>query len=267
MFDLLTGDRTSMIMWPNFMERLRNVSIVSVLDMRKYDGTSIGRFPATNPDYPALITTRSELHKLLYEYAQELGITVEFNATVVDYYETDKAGGVMLSDGRKLEADVVVAADGVGSKACLLVSGYKDKPSSSGSAVYRVTYPVAVALENPVIAEWLADRDSYAAMFLGPDAYVVVGRSRNTLFHKTDWKAVSQNPQAIGKFVGDWLVKHDPESYVYENYAKCVNHLLMGVPFENTNAVPGYHYKPWTVSEVVTAYEEGTRLVDEGEWL
>ncbi|KAL1617419.1 hypothetical protein SLS56_010997 [Neofusicoccum ribis] len=167
--------------WPNFMERLRNVSIVSVLDMRKYDGTSIGRFPATNPDYPALIATRSELHKLLYEYAQELGITIEFNATAVDYYETDEAGGVVLSDGRKLEADVVVAADGVGSKACLLVSGYKDKPSSSGSAVYRVTYPVAVALENPVIAEWLADRDSYAAMFLGPNAYVVVGRTRNTV--------------------------------------------------------------------------------------
>lgn len=163
------------------MERLRNVSIFSPLDMRKYDGTSVGQFPPTNPDYPSLVTTRSELHKLLYQYTQELGIAVEFNATVADYYETDEAGGVLLSDGRKLEADVVVAADGVGSKACLLVSGYKDRPSSSGSAVYRATYPVAVALQNPVIAEWLAGHDTYVAMFMGPDAYVVIGRTENTV--------------------------------------------------------------------------------------
>ncbi|KAB2571165.1 Asperlicin C monooxygenase [Lasiodiplodia theobromae] len=300
--------------WSNFMERLRNVSIFSPLDMRKYDGTSVGQFPPTNPDYPSLVTTRSELHKLLYQYTQELGIAVEFNATVADYYETDEAGGVLLSDGRKLEADVVVAADGVGSKACLLVSGYKDRPSSSGSAVYRATYPVAVALQNPVIAEWLAGHDTYVAMFMGPDAYVVIGRTENTVCwvmtrkddgeaeenwnktaptHKaldyvkgwapivqemikttpnqscTDWKLMWRDPQdswIVGKFVGDWIVKHDPEAYVYENYGKCVNHLLMGAPFENTNAVPGYRYKPWTVSEVLKAYEENGQLADEGEW-
>lgn len=93
------------------------------------------------------------------------------------------------------------------------------------------------------------------------------GLKNRQLFHKTDWEAVAKNPQIVGKFVGDWIVKHDPELYVYENFGKCVNHLLMGAPFEDTNAVPGYRYKPWTVSEVLKAYEENGKLVDEGEWL
>ena len=31
-----------------------------------------------------------------------------------------------------------------------------------------------------------------------------------------------------------WLTLHDPERYVHDNYAKCVDHLLTGTPFENT---------------------------------
>lgn len=62
-------------------------------------------------------------------------------------------------------------------------------------------------------------------------------------------------------------MRHDPEQYVYESYGDCVNHLLVGTPFENTNAVPGFSYKPWTVAEVLEAYEKDGELADEGEWL
>ncbi|KAF3014133.1 hypothetical protein E8E15_005568 [Penicillium rubens] len=70
----------------------------------------------------------------------------------------------------------------------------------------------------------------------------------------------------IPKMVGKWLVHHDPEHYAHENYGKCAEHLLSGAPFENTNAVPGYKYKPWTVQEPLDASETGRPVQDEGDW-
>lgn len=93
-----------------------------------------------------------------------------------------------------------------------------------------------------------------------------MGFKNREVFHNTDWDAVAKNPEMMGKMVGNWLVNHDPEQYTYENYDRCADHLLNGAPFENTNAVPGYKYKPWTVKELLDASERGEPIVDEGDW-
>lgn len=62
----------------------------------------------------SLSFNRSELHTLLCEYIQGLGIRVDFSAAVDNYFETNNEEGVILTDGQKLTADIVVAADGVG---------------------------------------------------------------------------------------------------------------------------------------------------------
>ena len=36
-----------------------------------------------------------------------------------------------------------------------------------------------------------------------------------------------------GPIVGAWVTRHNPEAYTYEKYGLCVNHLLMGAPFQN----------------------------------
>ncbi|KAA8648032.1 FAD-dependent oxidoreductase [Aspergillus tanneri] len=73
-------------------------------------------FPHCDPNDPSLAIYRSKLHNVLYEHASQLGIPVEFSATASEFFEADDHAGVVLSDGRSLTADVVVAADGVGSK-------------------------------------------------------------------------------------------------------------------------------------------------------
>ena len=93
-----------------------------------------------------------------------------------------------------------------------------------------------------------------------------LGFKNRELFHNTDWDAVAKNPEIMGKVVGNWLVHHDPAQYANENYAKCAEHLLRGAPFENTNYVPGYKYKPWTVRELLDASESGNPIQDEGDW-
>ncbi|CAI7652439.1 unnamed protein product [Penicillium manginii] len=390
--------------WPGFMERARQEAVAPVLTMKKFDGTLIGTFPIGNPDDPSLAIYRSKLHNVLYEYAEQLGIPIEFSATASEFFETDDHGGVVLSDGRRLTADIVVAADGVGTKSWALVVGSKEPPISSGFVLYRVTFPVAPALENPILAAELEGFKDRAFLHAGPGAHIVtcksakdicwmltrkedddnteedwaktttidkaikavdgwepfvtelikatpnhtvldwklmwrnpqprwaspggrvvqigdaahpflptsasggtmamedayslaaclhiagkkhvslatkvhnhlrfervscaqkMGFKNREIFHNTDWDAVAKNPKIMGKMVGDWLVHHDSEQYAYENYAKCAEHLLKSTPFKNTNSVPGYTYKPWTVKELLDASESGELVEDEGDW-
>ena len=81
----------------------------------------------------------------------------------------------LMTDTRvALTADLVVAADGVGSKSWELVAGRKEAPISSGFVLYRVTFPAAPALENPVIAAELGGgRRDRGILHAGPGAHIV----------------------------------------------------------------------------------------------
>lgn len=167
--------------WPGFMERAREEAVAPVVTMKKFDGTPIGSFPIGDPNDPSLAIYRSKLHNVLYEYASQLGIPIEFSATATEFFEADDHGGVVLSDGRSLTADVVVAADGVGSKSWALVVGSKEPPISSGFVLYRVTFPVTPALETPVIARELEDYKDRAFLHAGPGAHMVTCKSANDI--------------------------------------------------------------------------------------
>jgi 2-polyprenyl-6-methoxyphenol hydroxylase-like FAD-dependent oxidoreductase len=146
------------------------------MTMKKFDGTLIGTFPVGDPANPSLGIYRSKLYKCLYEYALSLNIPMEFDVGVARYFESqdEKLGGVVLSDGRTLTADLVIAADGVGSKSLELVTGKNEAPISSGFVLYRVTFPAAPALENPVIAAELGGgRRDRGLLHAGPGAHVV----------------------------------------------------------------------------------------------
>lgn len=63
---------------------------------------------------------RGELHKIVYDHAVSLGIPIRLGCNVTEYWETpDKAG--VVCNGERMEADLVVGADGVRSKARTLV--------------------------------------------------------------------------------------------------------------------------------------------------
>ncbi|KAI3539446.1 hypothetical protein CSPX01_08892 [Colletotrichum filicis] len=389
--------------WPGFLEHLKKNAYAPINYMKKFDGTLIGEQLLGTPNDPSLVTNRSLLHSVLRDYVRDLGIQIEFSTPVREYFEADSSAGVVLEDGRRLLADLIVAADGVGSSSCQLVIGRKEKPISSGFAVYRVTFPVGPALENPIIAEELKGFSNRISVHIGPGAHVVVGKTQDTIcwvlthkdegnanedwtaeasiddalpyvkdwnpfiteliketpgktctdwklmwrdpqskwtspggrvvqigdaahtflpssgsgatmaledafslaaclqisgkcnislatkvhnhmrfirvscgqkmgfknrenFHKTDWEAAEKNPEAMTKTVGDWVLNHDPEQYAYDNYGKCVNHLLMMEPFVDTNIPPGYVFKPWTVKELLDASDNDIKVVYDGDW-
>lgn len=98
---------------------------------------------------------RPEFHQLLLAQARKVGIEVEYGQRVIEYLEDAAArkGGVVVQGGGKLEADLVVAADGAGTKSYMLTMGEQVDAKGSGYAIYRTAYPVELALADPQVAE------------------------------------------------------------------------------------------------------------------
>ena len=163
------------------MEAARQEAGAPFVTMKKFDGATVGTFPVGDPENPSLPIYRSRLHRMLHDYASDLGIKIEFGCTGTEYFETQDRGGVVLSDGRRFEADVVVAADGVGSKSWGLVLGSETQPISSGFVLYRVTFPAAKALENPVIAKEFEGHKDRGILHAGPGAHMVTYKSEKDI--------------------------------------------------------------------------------------
>jgi hypothetical protein len=83
---------------------------------------------------------RGELHEIVFNYAKSLGVEINLGQRVEKYWEDEGEAGIVLEDGTRVAGDLVVASDGVRSKARTLVLGYEDKPKSSGYAVWRAWF-------------------------------------------------------------------------------------------------------------------------------
>jgi 2-polyprenyl-6-methoxyphenol hydroxylase-like FAD-dependent oxidoreductase len=87
----------------------------------------------------------------------KVGIKVEFNQHVIDYYENADAcrGGVVTEYGTRHGADMVIAADGVSSKSQALVGG-QVRAISSGGAMWRAAFPIEHLYSNPEVKEFFS---------------------------------------------------------------------------------------------------------------
>lgn len=82
-------------------------------------------------------------------------------------------------------------------------------------------------------------------------------------WHHTDFEAAKKNPEKLADMTGRWITEHDPEQYVYNNWKRCVDSLVTGQEFVNTNIPPGYKYYPWTIDEMMNG--KNVELI-EGDW-
>lgn len=99
--------------------------------------------------------SRPQFHSMLLDQVAEIGLQVEYGNKVEEYFEdaSRAKAGVVISNGSRLEADLVVAADGVRGASWSLVAGHPVPAESTGRALFRVAMPEEEALKIPGVAE------------------------------------------------------------------------------------------------------------------
>ena len=135
---------------------LRAFSVVGLLDQCVERGFGYSYFRACNaagdvthtvelprlngPDYPATVgIMRQEVHAVLKDAVARADVPVRLGVTVNSLEQNGGQATVHFTDGTSGRYDLVVGADGAGSKIRDLVFGTDCKPKYTGQAVWRAT--------------------------------------------------------------------------------------------------------------------------------
>jgi len=123
--------------------------------------------------FPNIYTSRTRLQNLLYEYAVSMGVVFNFNATISEYFEDDGSAGIITGNS-KHSADFVVVADGVHSKGRAFVTGFAEKATKSGFAVYRSWFSLRNLLKNLLTKPYAeSDKDQFA-IWIAEDTHAIL---------------------------------------------------------------------------------------------
>lgn len=152
--------------------------------------------------------SRPKFHAMLLRQLSRIGLSVDYGHEVVRYWEDveNAVSGVVLKDGSRIQADLVVAADGIRSASWPLIAGKPITCRSTGDAIYRAAYPVEVALADPAIAERFPladDGRSIIEIWMSPDYTFTVWRNHDEM----SWSLIRED---LGTAEESWGHKVDP---------------------------------------------------------
>jgi 2-polyprenyl-6-methoxyphenol hydroxylase-like FAD-dependent oxidoreductase len=172
--------------WPDMFEENERIASDPWLSWHKITGEKIsspaplqfqppkGSSDEGHEDRPKRMYrhSRPKFHEMLSRQAGKVGIHVQYGKRVVEYYEDPAAGkaGVTLENGETIEADVVLAADGIGSKSTKVTMGREVPARPTGFAIYRAALPVELAMVDPMVRDrfqLIEDGHSVAELWMG----------------------------------------------------------------------------------------------------
>ena len=214
--------------WPGVVEAMEKVARqTSWLDLHHWEGKFVTRqsFADERVWGRRINGHRGELHSIIYNHAKARGIDIRLGQRVTDYFESDDGAGV-VANGQNIEADVVVAAEGVRSRGRRIVLGFDDNPKSSGYAVYRSWYPGEVVAKNPAIKHLVENGDTHVG-YIGPDIHFLTsslknGTEFNWVFTHRDDGNVDESWQFPGK--AEEAIKY------LEGWSPVVREIVMATP-------------------------------------
>ncbi|EUC59203.1 FAD/NAD(P)-binding domain protein [Rhizoctonia solani AG-3 Rhs1AP] len=153
----------------------------------KVGGSVWGSKMEHDHDSPYYHVHRADLHRMLYELAEQAGATIRLASTVKSIDPSTPS--LTLSNGETIHCDLIVGADGVKSAIREVVVGGPDRPRPTGDAAYRAIIPaeqmrgdpeLEALLENPEMTAWMGPgrhimaycirgRNEYNMVLIHPD--------------------------------------------------------------------------------------------------
>ncbi|KAH8894024.1 salicylate hydroxylase [Thozetella sp. PMI_491] len=124
---------------------------------------------------------RGEMHEIVYEYAKEIGVEMQFSKRVEQYLDTDQERGVVVQGGEKILGDVVLACDGPRSIAREQLLNLAESKVNSGYAIFRAHFNFDDELrQRPGIQEMIRKGEDSVRCWVGRDMHGFIYTWKNS---------------------------------------------------------------------------------------
>ncbi|KUJ08879.1 FAD/NAD(P)-binding domain-containing protein, partial [Mollisia scopiformis] len=148
--------------------------------------------------YGSIVVHRAPLQQLLLEAATEAGAKVQVNTRVIDIDESDESPVAITKDGQRLEADLIIGADGA--KSVMRTLLHPNIQLRSSYNIYRAVILGATFKDDPEVAHLL----DHSTIWWGPHRAVVGIPVQNGEYYSLE----CCHPGDTGT-AGDWNKKGD----------------------------------------------------------
>ncbi|KZL82296.1 salicylate hydroxylase [Colletotrichum incanum] len=132
-------------------------------------------------DYPDWGTNRAVMIDLFYRKAKDAGAVITFNAAVAKVEDDARGAYATLQDGTRLEADIILAADGIRSavrEQILRKTGQPIDPIISDMTLYSIHLTKEQINSDPGLEPLM--NQSYLNVYMGDDGVLQVTSRYNT---------------------------------------------------------------------------------------
>ena len=124
-------------------------------------------------DMAGPIGHRGDYHDVFLQAVADANIPLHMGTEVAEYDDSQPA--LTLANGDVHTADIIIAADGIKSRARETVLGFYDKPKSSGYACFRAFFKGDILRDDPECSDIV--REECVNFWIGEDVHLV----QNTL--------------------------------------------------------------------------------------
>lgn len=115
---------------------------------------------------------RGEMHRIIYDYAVEIGTEMQFGKRVEQYLDTDMERGVLVQGGEKILGDVVLACDGPRSLARSQLLQLPESKVNSGYAIFRAFFNITDKMrQSALFSEMIKEGEDSVRFFVGRDMH------------------------------------------------------------------------------------------------
>ncbi|KAF1841293.1 salicylate hydroxylase [Cucurbitaria berberidis CBS 394.84] len=115
---------------------------------------------------------RGTMHRIVFDYAVEVGVEMRCGKRVLQYLDTEDECGVTIDGGDKILGDVLIAADGPRSLARSQLLKLPEGRVNSGYAIFRAYFEVSDSFKsNPALEELAKEDEDVVRFWVGRDMH------------------------------------------------------------------------------------------------